>query len=430
VRTINCELGEREELIVRRRSSGAWEFAVLTAIVAAGCSEKQSESSRASIPGASAPSDPKTPQEVLAAEGCRIDVTDDEARAFADRFVAALRAKRHDEMKEMVDYQLLLKIALRGAPDKRDADGYREGFVQSIQERNGGPFNEAMTLNAEFRVLSVGRNARGQNVMIRVLGAEGPNYFNLEVVRARSGTPVVVDAFVYAAGEYLSDSIRAVYLISTGDASPFSTKLTVPETDKAFTTFDSMTTNLGKGRFREAIDDYRALPRVFQQTRMTLIVLLNAAKGISEAEYRSALGEIRKHHGDAAWANLMLIEDDLARNDFDGALRRIDRMEADVGDNSYANVMRAMVFSQKGDHQSALAAASRCIAVEPGLRDGHDVMLVAAGGAGRFELVRAELLVLERQFHRDLDRWADSDEAESFRQSPEYDRWKADRTKP
>src|SRR5687767_12295803 len=92
----------------RRMAIGAW--VVLPLIAVAGCGTQQPGRSGSAGSGSS----PSLPQSAVFAAGCKIDVTEGEARAYADKLMSALRRRRVEELRSLIDYELTAKIASRG----------------------------------------------------------------------------------------------------------------------------------------------------------------------------------------------------------------------------------------------------------------------------------------------------------------------------
>jgi hypothetical protein len=424
-------------LVVRRfmsgrQSFGAWIFGaralgagvVVLLVAACGCSKKGSILDAVE-------SVANTPQEVLAAEGCKVDVTEEEARVFSDQLIAALREGRLGDLTDVFDYGVMARIATRGSSNRSESDGFRRSLVSSLDAKSGGIFEASVKQQATYRRLRITGNTRGRMVLLRVLAEEGAvNYLDLAIVRNKAGKPVIVDAYIYAIGENFSDTMRRMYLLAGGNPSAgLSVKVSDAEAGRAGDSMTAMAQNFNTGNFAAVLREYQGLPEAFKQERICLALNLQASGQISEDEQRQAMNQIRKYHGDAAWANLMLLGDDMLREDYDSALRRIDRTDGEVGGDPFLDAMRAGVYGAKKDYPAAIAAAQRCVKAEPELVEGHNAVVNMSLPAGRFDLVRSELLELQKRFELDLDTWVETEDFAEFRKSDEYPRWQADRKK-
>jgi len=396
---------------------------VAPAMTAGGCTRQEMALLNSSGPV------PKTPQEVLEAEGCKVDVTEAEALAFSDQLLAALAERRLNDVQEMSDFRVLVKIATRGTSNRQAAELFEKGFLSNLPVNKGGIFEGPLSQNAAFRRMRIRGNSRGRNVLIRVLAAEGGvNYIDLAIVRGKSGKPVIVDAYINSIGENFSDTVRRVFLLNGGDPKA---ALTVKASDAdalaGSKIMEQMGENVRAGRHAEVLANYGKMPEVFRRERIILSMRMQSAMQVSEAEYRRSMADIRKYHGEADWTNLILLDDDLLREDYESALRRIDRIEREVGGDPSLDVLRGGVYSGMEDYAAALAAAERCVKAEPELLLGHQAVLNCANLADRYDLMRRELLVLEKQFREEVDALVDGEAFEGFRQSAEFERWKADR---
>ena len=130
-----------------RNRIGVW--IILSVAVACGCGKPEAELIRSAMSGA-AQQTPRSPQEVIVAEGFKLDVTEAEARAYTDRLLSTLRERRDVELPGYVDYQLLANIALRGMGQSRTKEVLIQGFVQGVTARPQGVFEGALQQAAEF----------------------------------------------------------------------------------------------------------------------------------------------------------------------------------------------------------------------------------------------------------------------------------------
>jgi hypothetical protein len=399
--------------------------ALLLLVAAGGCTKQEMQAL-----GVGKGNVPKTPQEVLAAEGCKVDVTEAESRQFADKLIAALDQRRLADVNRMIDYDVLLRIAVRGASSQSTADEFRKAALQGLNSTDGGLFSGPLSENAAYRLLRIVDNPRGRQLLVRTLAESGSvNYFELSLVRSKSGQPVVVDAYIYTIGELYSDTLRRLYLTAAGQSSQiFSVPASEAEIIRGAKCMEAMTRNYDGGRFAEVVAEYQRLPEAFKRERIYLILRMHAASEVSNDEYLVAMADIRKYHGDADWANMLLMDDDVLRKNFDSALRRIDRTDGQVGGDPYLEVVRAGTLSEKKEFAAALAAAERCVKAEPTLVQGHQAAANMGLLAKRYDVVRRELLVLEKQFQVNVDDQVNSDEFAPFRASDDFGRWQADRS--
>lgn len=395
-------------------------------LLVAGCSKPD----RAMLDGPASTRDPSTPQEVLTSAGCRFDVTEAEAREFFDRWKRAVDERRDDATVSVIDYDLLGKIGVRGGKDQFVVRKFLEGFREEVAGNPGGMLRQALGKNAKLRLLRITNHAGGRQALVRILGDQGLDYLDVELVRRSSGDVVAYDVFRYGVGERFSDVLRRLYVLGGGDFDLLGLEAAQEsESSRARSSVLNLLEAQREGRFQDVVEGYSRLPEPLRKERVVLAVRRQAAAALEDDAYRTAMADIRKFHGDADWTSLLLLDDDVLRRDFDAAQRRLDRLDRSVGGDPYLDVLRSKVEYERRRFDAAFDFAARAAAADPELIEAHYCLLGTALELRQFEVVRRELSVLERTYDADVEKLVSSDAYRAFVESPEYDRWKQARVR-
>lgn len=373
---------------------------------------------------------PSTPQEVVAAEGCRLDVTEDEARAYFGRLKTAVDGRQHETLLSLIDYNILGKVGVRGGKDRRSAEQFVEGFREGAGRNPGGMFHQILEQNSRLRLLRITVNPRGRQVLVRIVGDKGLNYLEVDLARRSSGEVIAYDVFNYSIGEHFSDIMRRVYILSGGDPETLRFDSSPsPESKQAQALMTNMVDALRGKRYQDVIAGFARLPESFRKERVLLAMRMQAAAELGDDAYRAALADIRKYHGEADWTSMLLLDDDYLRRDFDGAHRRLDRLDRSVGGDPYLDFMRANLDIERERFDTAYIFAKRATEAEPEMFVGHNALLTSAVALRKFDVVVRELVILEQSHDVDVDALVETDAYHEFVESPEYKRWKIARAR-
>jgi hypothetical protein len=409
---------------------------VWPAIATSGCTgtvDKVSSGSATPVPAAAATAS-QAPEDVFRAEGFANDVSDVEARRYADRFIAAWNERRPAELKSLVDYELLCRIAVCNVNNRRIADHIVADNRRTVAARPAGLFDVSMGEGIDFTLVCTSTDPRGRRVILRRMNADGNvGYVELTVVRSSQGVVVASDVYMYESGEWFSDHLRRLASVTPIDGMAANVAVAAAEgvapadAERRRTAFVEMAHLRKAKHLPEAIDVYRNLPERLRRDRLLLDCYLKVAKDHSAAELSRARQSLRAFYGDSDWANYQLLMDDEGRRDFQSCLTRIDRLDAQLGLDPYLDVQRGQLHLAMGDAAAAISAGIRAADALPDFRPAQAELVNLALAARRFDLVRRGLLTLERRFQDDVDAAVAGPVFEPFRQSTDYEQWRADR---
>jgi hypothetical protein len=127
---------------------------------------------------------------------------------------------------------------------------------------------------------------------------------------------------------------------------------------------------------------------------------------------------------DSEWTDLLRL--DLNRSTPE-ALARIDQFDAKIGGDPYLDVLRSQCHRAMRNLDAALAAAERAAAATPRIPSAHVNLVETANAVERFDLVRRELLILERDLKQSVRFVETSGNYQRFQQSAEFKAWQNER---
>jgi len=107
------------------------------------------------------------------------------------------------------------------------------------------------------------------------------------------------------------------------------------------------------------------MPESVQARREFATIRITMARSVGMQAYREALAELARRHGDADDLQLILIDHYLLAEEYETALRAIDRAARIVGDDEVMDANRCTVLLELGRKADALAACDRAIARDP-----------------------------------------------------------------
>ena len=350
-------------------------------------------------------------------------VTPEEAMEFGKQFVASIKTKdraKFDKLMRIEDF------CARCVQDMGFSSQERAAVVKGMTSSNGGLIADLMGTceNGSDLILLGVRSHRGRaEVVLRVFGPDGTNYFICTPARFPDGSIAMEDLLMAASGEPMSLTLRR--LMITLLVPMARTAIKIPRQEQA------ILDNIGKSRtitqairdkdFAKALMLLKTLPREMQNEKQFVLLAVFAGQGIGDETYLQEIERFMElFPGDPA-LDLMTIDYWLLKSDWKRGLECIDRLDAFVGGDPYLNQFRVSFLIKAGRLDDAKRAAEKLLVEEPKLLGSYNTMALCqvkandfAGAVGTFKKAIVKFGAL------DLDPLASDPDYGEFVKSKEY----------
>ncbi len=343
---------------------------------------------------------PASSTEEPAAEEAPPPLPEAEVQAFGERFAAAA-AQGPAALAPLYDWAAM---AERAAPDDFPAaerPSLVAGIEQGLQQSSTQMLTATASAQVSFRgVVEVDGERRAR---IRLVYPEaGFNYNDLVLGRAGDGSLKIVDLYVMANGELLSETMKRTAMLlrgPTGIAGLFGGGWRPSAADaRALSTFMG---HVGAGETEPALAAYEALaPRIKREPAVVLSRVRMAGATGDDERYLAAMGEAANQLPDNLALAFMMLDAYTLREDWPSGLHAVQKLRR-VYPDSYLDAVESRLQTLSGDSRSGLRLADAAIAAEDGLLEAHDVALFAALSLGNDERAAQELQRLVTDFEVD-----------------------------
>jgi hypothetical protein len=364
-------------------------------------------------------------------------VTDEECRAFAAAIEDAVRMGDAAAFNALIDWDAALGAATAGI---KAPEGSRKGFIQGVKRSMGQEQGLVPQIVAtvkgggSYKFLHVGAKDKRKTALFRLVmpDSDGVNYHDFVLARSPDGKVRAADAYIFLSGELISRTMRRMYIPAAAqDSHGLLDRLLGTEQVfmKNFPKFQKMTTEVRSGRPAEALKVFQEFPPELKKDKNILMVRLQAAQAVNDAEYSKAIEDLRAAHPDDACIDMISIDYYLLRKDYPQALACIDRLDKAVGGDPYVNVMRSGIHTDEKRYDLARRDAQEAIAEEPTLQDAYWNLMTISLQEHNFADTVAQLNQLEERFHIPFGDMTQLPVFAEFVKSPEYRAW-MERPKP
>jgi len=354
-------------------------------------------------------------------------VSEEEARQFCQELEQTVAAGDPQALTQAVDWDEIIQRATASLDRPEESRQVIDIGVRRSGSNLGQQVMEAIQNGGSYRLLRV-RTIDGETRAIMRLSTteRGLNYHELWFHRL--GLRVyIADLHPFASGEKLSVTLRRGTVAAAAASNrSLVERLTGTENDYVRHLPDiNQLVQAARSNPGFAMSKYRQLPASLQQDKSLLLIRIQLAQALGDAEYNSALEDFRRHHPDDPALTLLSIDWHVLSGRYDEALAAIDQLDKAVGGDPHLDVLRAGVCIAKEDLAGARQFVTRCLEQDPGLRDGLFALVTVAIAEGNF----AETLdILKRIDQQDSGSgtWGDLNQVPAyapFVQSPQYQQW-------
>jgi hypothetical protein len=297
--------------------------------------------------------------------------TVEECREFGEKLVAAIHAGDRATVDRLYRFA---ELAERSISDLQLSADFRQGFLEGLLSKGAPQFVAQIVETAQrggrFTFLRVRTIDGRPRVLVRLVHPrEGVNYQEFTLSRFPDGQIATENVYVMMTGEMLSESLRRVVLRAVSEQPGLLDLLTASEQSyiQHFAKIESIVSDLGEGHYQQALASFRELPPALQQEKSFQILGVRAAAGVSQPDYLQALEEFRRDHPGDASVDLLSIDYDVLKRQYDESLGCIERLNQAVGGDPYLGFLRGNVLRTAGRLADAKAELEKTVAQEPTL---------------------------------------------------------------
>lgn len=328
------------------------------------------------------------------------------------------------------DVDAMVDRALQGVEaSEASKSGFRKGVKKSFSV--GKKIAENLKGEASFKFLRV-RTVDGRTRALFRLIADGSINFQEFLLEASPGGGArAVDFFTWLNGEWVSESIRRMYVTALASEPGALGKVVGKDNDYAanLPKVQRMQALREPGKPEEALKLFASLPASLKKEKCVLIVRCMAAGDVGGKEAIDALEAFRKVFPGDASISILSLAPCTAAGRFDQALLAVDELEKALGGDAYLHYQRAEIHFAAGAMDQARAAAAKAIAEEKTLTEPYWVMVTISLKEKKFADTSKWLLVIEKDLGIEIGDVAQIDEYKEYAASPECKAWRKARGK-
>lgn len=362
-----------------------------------------------------------------------IAATGREYEEAGHHIVAALSSGNAEALKRAIHKKVLLDRAFEGMYQKSQAVKEVRANLSSALDEAGSIMSGILAKGARLTFVRTRMVNSEHRALIRVnMGDRGLSYMDFILSKDTDGAVKIIDWHDYAQGQLYSDSLRQTLVLMLPQDEMLIRKLLKVSAvnEKIVRQFSELSRLSREKKYELWLEKYKELPDKLKHSRIVLVTraLITSAMEYSD-EYRLALKDVNRYHGDDPGLSLLLVDHYLLERDFKAAHRALDRLSDFTGGDAAIDFLRANIcLAEKNYHQSTKYAQT-AIRQDSNFEDAYLTLLVASVYSRQYDITVNTLERLEFHFGYEFepDEIARLSGYEEFSKSLLFAAWKADR---
>lgn len=355
----------------------------------------------------------------------REEFTEQELLEFAVKIEEIARSEDYHTAAMLMDGDVFVETVFSGLATARSARQLRHGLEYRVHQLLPKALEAAKGGSYEFLQIRYADNR--PRLLFRVLRQDTRLNYHEYLVDRRPSEPMrIVDVYVYATGELMSQSMRriALTLIAQQDKSLIeklsqSDREFIREMDKV----DQMTTLFEGGRPREALAIHHSLSPTLRLLKPLAILRISIAQECGESDLTSAVEDFRDAYPDDAALPLFEVDYYLLRKEYDKSLEAVVRLDEAVGGDPYLDSIAAGVLAQAGRIDDAKSLVEEAIQRLPDYSQNYWQLASIGLDTNDYQLVLETLKRIDAMFVVEWGDLGQSPEYVEFVRSPQHEEW-------
>ena len=356
-------------------------------------------------------------------------ITDEEALALGRRIELAVRQADANAFNADMDWAAFRELVLADIPaDTKETANFRRGLNKGME--NATPRLTAQLLDqmssGSYVLIGVRQRPEGKRLLFRLQLPSGALNYH-ELCLARQERVRVVDMYIYASGELLSETMERTFLVTMP---PENLGLIgrLRGADKAalehLLVMQRMTQAVKSGQGREGLAEFAKLPRHLQETKLVQLMRVMATGHIDDAQYLAAVEEYERLFPDDPSIALLSIDGYILRKEWQMAHETIDRLDKALGGDPYLQIVHGNAHVMEGDFEQAQQRAETVLAASPRDENAHWLLVSVSLGRRDYAQTARLLAKIRDDLRIEIGDLTQVPDYADFVRSPEYDEWK------
>jgi hypothetical protein len=308
--------------------------------------------------------------------------------------------------------------------------GFAETFRTRVKNKSlVGSIMSATSNEASFKFLRVHKvNGESWAICRLYQKGRGVNYLEWILGADAQGNPKFIDYYSLLTGERRSETMRRSFVAVVTEANLGATR-DIAAGDKSVADFGH---DYQTGKYAAVLDDYKALPVAFQQSKAILAMRVVAAEHLQDLQpeaYTDALTDFQNLYPKDPSLDLLSLGGLIHEKKYDEAQQAVSRLEAFTGGDAYLQSLHGDYAMQAGGDDNFAAARKyfeAAIAAEPTLKQPYYGLVTLSLKTKDFDQTAEMLDEIRAKFNVHFKDLTTVPAYAEFVKSPAYEKWKAE----
>lgn len=264
-------------------------------------------------------------------------VSQDEAKSTARQIELFIKNEQPEKFNSLLDAQILSERISRHGHMKLNKD-FVDGISSGLKSANlGNQIASSVGKSGFYELVRHYEKDKIQHLLFRLYSDDGINYHDMELTK-RKGKIYIADMYIYVIGDYFS-SVMSDLMGTLMDQA-----LTDQKAKEVLGSIRELKKLMQQGEYTEAKKYLDELPLAIKQDKMIQFSAVQIASKMSNEAYIEALDNYQRDFPDQPNINLMLLDANIIRKEYDKAIQNIDQLDQAVGTDPFLDYYRGLVL--------------------------------------------------------------------------------------
>lgn len=234
---------------------------------------------------------------------------------------------------------------------KQFNEGFKEGLLNRFDY--GDRLLQELGEDGSFDFLKSKINRKGEHhLLFRLSASDGLNYVEFKIDEIE-GKPMIIDAYYYMSGEYLSKTLSDVYKASISNKPNLIDKLLKRSLVDDFKKVKQSRLLTQQGKFQEAFTVYNSISSEGKKQKAILLFGMQISSEVSDNEYQKIINRYEELFPNDPSLYLVSMDGAYMSKNYDRVLNLIRKLDIAVGGDPYLHSLRSNTYYAKGDMANA-----------------------------------------------------------------------------
>lgn len=309
-------------------------------------------------------------------------------------------------------------------------ENFQEGFTAGVENslNVGDQVISSLGTEGSFKLLRLKDFPERPTAIFRLISKEGLNYYEVYLSPINQTDSIMIkDFYIYMGAQVFSSTLKRLYLSSLPDSSAAKMTKDTTDAERAFISYLPEIEEVGQLILEEkqtkAMKKIETLPTILREDKMIQIMRVNVAFNVDSLTYEKAVADFKALYPNDPVIELMALDFSFLKGNYKRSLEAIDNLNDKVGGDPYLKVMKADIYQDLKQYDTAEELLNVAIEDEPESEESYWSLILLLLDQDKYEQTVAIFDTMHRKFEVNPADFLIKKQYTKFWESDFYKKW-------